>query len=176
MKKLMVMYAQYMEKTNAVIVELLSKLNEAERERDRGSYYKSLSGLARHILSAAVYFQGLFASALSPDSKAVKALKAVKVTIPEKKVDDAEWKILAESFAKVDAATLKFIRALDESEYTLKAKVPWYNGKPSSVPVFFLFNQLVMHTVHHQGQISQILDELKVQHDFSSIDVKFLPK
>jgi uncharacterized damage-inducible protein DinB len=176
MKKLMVMYAQYMEKTNAVILGLGAALTEAERERDRGSYYKSLSGLVRHILNASVYFHGLFAAALGPDSKTAKALKAVKVTIPEKKVDDAAWKILAESFATVDAALLKFIKALDESEYAVKVKVPFYAGKPAAVPLFFLFNQLVMHTVHHQGQISQILDELKVQHDFTSIDVKFLPK
>jgi uncharacterized damage-inducible protein DinB len=35
---------------------------------------------------------------------------------------------------------------------------------------------MVAHTIHHQGQISQILDELKVEHSFSSIDVKLIPK
>jgi uncharacterized damage-inducible protein DinB len=165
-----------MEKTNATVMELTGKLTEAEREKDRGSYYKSLSGLARHILDAAGYFHSLFASALGADSRALKALKTKGVNIPEKKLDDKEWKALAENLAVLDAATLKFVKALEEKELAAKVKIPWYGGKPASVPLFFLYNQLVMHTVHHQGQISQILDELKVEHDFSGIDVKFLPK
>ncbi|MDP3176465.1 MAG: hypothetical protein Q8M76_01090 [Spirochaetaceae bacterium] len=30
------------------------------REEDRKSYYKSLSGLARHVLDGTLYFHGLF--------------------------------------------------------------------------------------------------------------------
>ncbi|MDR1179646.1 MAG: DinB family protein [Spirochaetales bacterium] len=176
MKKLLIMYAQYLEKTNAAVVELLGKLTEAERERDRGSYYKSLSGLLKHILGGTLLFQNLFKKALGADSKAARVLNAVKASVPEKKLDDAVLKAMAESFAVADAATVKFVKALEEGELTCKVKISWYGGKPGAVPFFFLFNQFVMHTVHHQGQISQILDELKVEHDFSGIDVKLIPK
>jgi uncharacterized damage-inducible protein DinB len=176
MKKLLIMYAQYLEKTNAAIVEISGKLTEAERERDRGSYYKSLSGLLKHILGGTLLFQNLFKSALAEDSKALKVLKAVKAGVPEKKLDDATFKSFAESFAIADAATVKFVKALEDEELVLKVKISWYGGKPGAVPLFFFFNQLVMHTVHHQGQISQILDELKIEHDFSGIDVKLIPR
>jgi uncharacterized damage-inducible protein DinB len=176
MKKLLVMYAQYLEKTDAAVLELVGRLKEAERERERGSYYKSLSGLLKHILGGTLMFQSLFKTALGADSKALKALKSVKASVPEKKLDDETFAAVAESFASVDAATVKFVKALEEEELVLKVKLSWYGGKPGSVPLFFLFNQFVMHTVHHQGQISQILDELKVEHDFSGIDVKLMPK
>jgi uncharacterized damage-inducible protein DinB len=176
MKKLLLMYAQHLEKTNAAALGLVGKLKEAERERDRGSYYKGLSGLLKHILGGTLLFQNLFKSALGADSKAFKALASVKAGVPEKRLDDQTFKAIAGSFAVADAATVKFVRALEEAELALKVKIPWYGGKPGSVPLFFLFNQLVMHTVHHQGQISQILDELKVEHDFSGIDVKLAPK
>ncbi|MDR1627067.1 MAG: damage-inducible protein DinB [Spirochaetia bacterium] len=176
MKKLLVMYARHLEKTNAAVLGFVGRLKEAERERDRGSYYKSLSGLLKHILGGTLLFQNLFRSALGADSKALRALKVVNAGIPEKRLDDAMFKSIAESFASADAATVRFARALEEGELALKVKLPWYGGRPGAVPLFFLFNQLVMHTVHHQGQISQILDELKVEHDFSGIDVGLAPK
>jgi uncharacterized damage-inducible protein DinB len=176
MKRLLVMYAQHLEKTNAAVVELLGKLTEAERERDRGSHYKSLSGLLKHILGATLMFQNHFKQTLGADSKAAKALNIAKISIPEKKLDDAIFKTVAGSFAIANAAMVKFARALTEDELRLKVKIPWYGGKPGAVPLVFFFNQFVAHTIHHQGQISQILDELKVEHDFSGIDVKFIPK
>jgi uncharacterized damage-inducible protein DinB len=44
------------------------------------------------------------------------------------------------------------------------------------VPAFFLLNNLVAHGTHHRGQVSQILDELKIENDYSDVNVTFLPK
>jgi uncharacterized damage-inducible protein DinB len=38
-----------------------------------------------------------------------------------------------------------------------------------------LYN-LTAHGTHHRGQISQILDELKIDNDYSGINVQFLPE
>jgi uncharacterized damage-inducible protein DinB len=32
-----------------------------------------------------------------------------------------------------------------------------------------------VHETHHRGQISQLLDEMGIEHDFSGIDIEFLP-
>jgi uncharacterized damage-inducible protein DinB len=37
-----------------------------------------------------------------------------------------------------------------------------------------MLEQHVAHNTHHRGQISQILDSLKIENDFSGINVKFL--
>jgi uncharacterized damage-inducible protein DinB len=176
MKKLLGMYARYIRQTNAAVVSLLNGLSVQEREKDRGSYYKSLSGLARHILGGELYFYSLFIPALPAKSKARKALEAAKgITVADKKLSAAGWSALAEQFAAADAALVNFADSLEEGELELPVKLGWYGGKPDAVPLCFLFNQLVMHVVHHQGQISQIFDEMKIEHDFSAIDVKFLP-
>ncbi|MDR1444677.1 MAG: damage-inducible protein DinB, partial [Treponema sp.] len=43
----MVTFAKYNQEANKNILELLNKLSNDEREKERGSYYHSLSGLVR---------------------------------------------------------------------------------------------------------------------------------
>jgi uncharacterized damage-inducible protein DinB len=37
-----------------------------------------------------------------------------------------------------------------------------------------MLHNLGAHGTHHRGQISQILDELKIDNDYSGINVRFL--
>jgi uncharacterized damage-inducible protein DinB len=39
-----------------------------------------------------------------------------------------------------------------------------------------MFSQLIAHGTHHRGQISQVLDELGIDNNYSGINVAFLPK
>jgi uncharacterized damage-inducible protein DinB len=170
------MYAKYIESTDKTVLSLLDGLSQKDREGDKGSYYKSLSGLARHIVWGSVYFHSLYRSALPKDSQAVKALEpTLNLKCPEGELSADAWKAFEKDAAVVDGATVRFAQALDVSLFDTPVSVPWYSGNPAHIPLYFLFIQSVMHAVHHQGQISQILDELKVEHDFTSIPVGFLP-
>jgi uncharacterized damage-inducible protein DinB len=51
---------------------------------------------------------------------------------------------------------------------------PFYKGKPATVPMHFMLQNITAHGLHHRGQISQILDSLKIDNDYSGINVKFL--
>jgi len=61
--------------------------------------------------------------------------------------------------------------ALSEADLKLPVKLDWYGGNPDSVPLSFLLSQLLVHNTHHRGQISQVLDELKIDNDFSGIGI-----
>ena len=75
---------------------------------------------------------------------------------------------------RANQAVVDFITALSEPDFSLPVNLDWYPDR-KSVPLHFILNQLFVHGVHHRGQISQLLDELKVEHDFSSIDLEYLP-
>jgi uncharacterized damage-inducible protein DinB len=177
MKEIFVMYAKYNRETNKTIYGILDKLSNEEREKDRGSYYGSLSGLYRHILGGSLFFLGtLFKPVLSGNAAASRAIAPLDgLSVPEGPLGEAGWKALAASFETVDKALVEAASSLHEADLGLPVTIDWYGGNPASLPLSFMLHQMVMHGTHHRGQLSQILDELKIDNDYSGINTAFLP-
>ena len=76
----------------------------------------------------------------------------------------------------MDAGYIALAEALSEADLRQPIKIDWYGGNPDSVPLSFMLSQLLVHNTHHRGQISQILDSLKIDNDFSGIDAAFLAR
>jgi uncharacterized damage-inducible protein DinB len=168
------MYAKYNQAGNKAIYEILNGLSNEEREQDRGSFYGSLSALLRHVLGGTYYFLGMLKTALENNAAASKAIANLPPMPEDGALSEAQWKKLGETLEKIDAAYIDMAQALSESDLKLPVKLDWYGGNPDSVPLSFMLSQLVVHNIHHRGQISQILDSLKIENDFSGIDVGFL--
>jgi len=175
MKKFFLSFAKYNEEANKTVAGILGKLSNDDREKDRKSYYKSLSGLFRHNLGGTAFFLSLFIDAVKDNAAALKTLEPLaKIENLTGKLDEAQWKKLV-SFSKLaDKALVDFIGALGDKDFEAPVKIDWYKGKPSSVPLWFMLQQHIAHNTHHRGQISQILDSLKIDNDYSGINVKFL--
>ncbi|MDR2716582.1 MAG: damage-inducible protein DinB [Treponema sp.] len=171
-----VMYAKYNQAGNKAIFGLLDKLSSDEREKDRGSFYGSLSGLFRHVMGGTRFFLGMYKAALSGNAAALKAISAIETLpkFPEGALSETQWKELQSAATAIDAAYIAMAEALNESDLSLPVKIEWYGGNPASVPLSFMLSQLVVHNTHHRGQISQILDSLKIDNDYSGIDVSFV--
>jgi uncharacterized damage-inducible protein DinB len=170
MKEIFTMFAKHNKEADKAFLAVLNRLSNEEREKARGSYYKSLSGLAAHIMGGTLFFLGMFREAAGKNAAALKALCPLeKITAPGGKLTPAQWKKFAADLGTVDDAYVKFVSALSEAEFKIQMKTDWYNGKPASVPLYFMLGQLVSHGTHHRGQISQILDKLKIDNDWSGI-------
>jgi uncharacterized damage-inducible protein DinB len=174
-KGILLMYARYTQRANASVVALLDGLSADARNEDRKSYYKSLSGLACHLAGGTTYFHGLFRAAAPSAAKALEPTK--RLSCPDGEVlSAAQWLELKKALAIGDQATIDFIEAASEAELAVPVKIDWYGGKPEAVPLCFLLHNIWVHGIHHRGQISQVLDSLGIEHDFSGLDVEFLPK
>jgi uncharacterized damage-inducible protein DinB len=173
-------YAKYNQAGNKAIYNILNSMTNEEREKDRGSYYGSLSGLLRHVFGGTKFFLGMYKvalgdSALGADSAALKALTAVDSVPPaEGPVSESQWKELGSALEAVDSVYVNMAQALTEAELSRPVKIEWYGGNPASVPLSFMLSQLLVHNTHHRGQISQILDSLKIDNDYSGIGAEFL--
>ncbi|MDR1420264.1 MAG: damage-inducible protein DinB [Treponema sp.] len=175
MKEMFTMFAGYNKEANRTLLGILDKMSNEDREKARGSYYKSLSGIASHILGGAFYMMGMFTDAVGKNPAARKALAALgKVTVPKGKLTEVQWKKLAADIKTADDAFVKLVSALSEAEFSAPVGTDWYGGKPASVPLYFMLGQLVAHGTHHRGQASQIFDKLKIDNDWSGINVKLL--
>jgi len=173
-----VMFAKYNQSGNKAIFSLLDKMSNDEREKDRGSFYGSLSNLFRHVAGGTRFFLGLYKTALSANAAAVKAISAIESLpkLPEGALAEAQWKELETTMNAIDAAYIAVAEALNEADLALPVQVKWYGGNPDSVPLSFMLSQLVVHNTHHRGQISQILDSLKIDNDYSGIKIEFISK
>ena len=174
MKDLLLMYAKYTQRANASAIALLDGLSEEARNENRKSYYKSLSGLACHTFGAVPYFHSLLRTAVPAAAPALKATEGLKSPRGDSLSAD-QWSELKKITAAADQATVDFIAALDESDFLIPVKVAWFGGKPDAVPLHYLLSTTITHGLHHRGQISQILDEMGIEHNFATLDVGFLP-
>jgi uncharacterized damage-inducible protein DinB len=170
------MYARYNQAGNKTIYDLLDKMSNDDREKNRESYYGSLSGLFRHIIGGSRFFLGMYKKTLGSNVAAVKALSAIEnlPKLPEGSLSETQWKELESVVSAVDSAYAGMAEALEESDLKLPVEVNWYGGNPASVPLSFMLGQLLVHNTHHRGQISQILDSLKIENDYSGIGVSFI--
>jgi uncharacterized damage-inducible protein DinB len=175
MKASFLLLAKYNREANKTIYSILDKMSNEDREKERGSYYGSLSGLFRHILGGTGFFLGMFKDAL-PDNGAVQKALAVLGgnNLPKEKMSEAQWKDLGAVRETLDNLLVDFIGLLGDGDLAAPVKLSWYEGNPPAVPLQFLLHSLSVHGTHHRGQISQILDELKIDNDYSGINVQFL--
>jgi uncharacterized damage-inducible protein DinB len=171
-----VIFAKHNAEANGSIVKILEKLSNEEREKGRGSYYESLSGLARHILGGVCFFGSMFTKPLAGNAAASKALAGLAAIPrpPEGALTEAQWKDVVAAIDTADKAYVALTEALKAEDLDAPVELNWYGGNPASVPLAFMLQQLVAHNIHHRGQISQILDELKIDNDYSGINVAFL--
>jgi uncharacterized damage-inducible protein DinB len=170
------MYAKYNQAGNKAVYGILSKLDNEEREKDRGSYYGSLSALFRHVLGGTFFFLGMYRPALANNPAALKALAPLLdgCSIPEGALTADQWTALGAVSDAVDTAYAAMAEALTGADMALPVKVEWLGEEP--VPLSFMLHQLVVHNTHHRGQISQILDSLKIDNDYSGINIAFLSR
>jgi uncharacterized damage-inducible protein DinB len=171
-----VMYAKYNQAGTKTIYGLLDNMSNDDRERDRGSFHGSLSGPFRQMIGGTRFFLGMYKATLGGNVAAVKAISAIEnlPPLPKGPLNEVQWKELESTVAAIDAAYVGMAEALKESDLNLPVKIEWYGGNPASTPLSFMLSQHLVSNTHHRGQISQILDSLKIDNDYSGIDVSFL--
>jgi uncharacterized damage-inducible protein DinB len=171
MRDMIVAYAKYLQEKDKKIYALLDGLSNEDREKEAGSYYHSLSGLYRHCVSCLGFFMGIMQAGLSADSAAKKVAVPSPEKVPEGAMTADQWKALKPVAEGASKALVDFAAALTDAETAANVQPPWLKAP---VPLWFGANILFTHQVHHQGAIAQVLDAMKVDNDFASLDAKFL--
>jgi len=166
------MLARYNRITNDKLFALLATLEagskESEFAKERGAYFGSLRGIANHVLACDVhwmrrfreifgYFGPLAHARLQPDGHVWTKfeIETLEELTRERRVVDG----LLEDFAAT-ADTGRFDEVLRYRD-------------SAGTELRFIFRDALSHVfnhqTHHRGQMSQILDELGVEHDFSDL-------
>lgn len=161
MKNILMLYARYNRDMNNEIIKLLSSLSEDELKRERNMHYKSISNLFNHLVIAEWYYLNamLYISGGNYSTN--------RETIQRIETSFAESSAIMK---ELDEGLVDFINKVTEDELKLERKnVKIYNGRVVDISVWEYITQHITHQLHHKGQLSQVLDELNIEHEFGNI-------
>lgn len=69
----------------------------------------------------------------------------------------------------MDAVLRRFVDELDDESLSLEVEQTDRDGAVRRWNPAYVILHLMNHATHHRGQISQVLDEAGIEHDFSGI-------
>ena len=133
-----------------------------------GGYFRSVMGTLDHILVSDLGWLNRFRD--SPVSRPALNAPAVEFTRPESgALLIADFGELRARREQVDAVLSRFVEELDDESLSLEVEQTDRDGSVRRWTPAYAILHLMNHATHHRGQISQVLDEAGIEHDFSGI-------
>ncbi len=164
MKEVFQLIVEYNRKTNREIERLVLSLPEEEVFKERKTYFKSLFALVMHLIHASRYMLSLIRKHWN-DQHLADELASSDFT-----VDPAS---VAEAFTllkRYDELMYEFINSINETRLKEpKQSVLLMRKGNADISIWNILMQYIVHQTHHRGQISQLLDELGVDHDYGNV-------
>ena len=158
------LWAKYNAATDEKISSLLAGLGDAAYTQERNTFFKSLSALHLHYIQTYKFYQSLirknsggtyFVSPLTEEAFEVKPAHLAEASQFAADYDQL-FVAFAESVTEADLAGPKTPRTMR-------------SGKTFLLSIGEIVTQYMNHTAHHRGQLSQLLDELGVEHDIGGL-------
>jgi uncharacterized damage-inducible protein DinB len=160
--------ARYNRSANAQMLGFLERLSADELAKPRGSYFGSLQGILNHLLTGDINwlrrFRDLF-STCEPLTRPNLLPAGHLWTVYE----FAAFEDYRRERAAVDAIFEEWIALADVSRFGEVLAYSDSHGQPRRYVARDALDHVFNHQTHHRGQVSQILDEMGIVHDFSNL-------
>ena len=163
MRELLGLYAQYNLMVTNELARLLDKLPLKDLFVIHSTYHQSIHRLYHHMATGSWHYLnairnlsgGKYCTDLPPllaysDDLPVESISGFLSTLSG---------ILADASASIAEEDLGIVGR----------GITIYNGRVIDISVWQFFLQHITHQTHHQGQLSILLDELGVEHEFGNI-------
>jgi len=160
--------ARYNRAANEALVGFLDKLPPAELCKPRGSYFGSIQGILDHVIMCDLNWLRRFREVFPK----AEPLNRPRLSPPGHAWTVFEFPDYAEfrrERAKVDAIFADFTESAETARF---GEVLAYSDSHGIARRYYFrdaLDHVFNHQTHHRGQVSQILDELGVEHDFSNL-------
>lgn len=159
-------FSTYNARLNQQVYEAASSLSEADLNKDRGSFFKSISGTLNHIMVGDLFWLNRFRKLHSPQGGTFHSLNKLR-GFPK---PTALNEILFEDFEQLKAARYELdeiIKCWSTEELTeedFKLDLNYRDSKGESYTKNFgaLLSHFFNHQTHHRGQVSTLLSQAGV--------------
>jgi uncharacterized damage-inducible protein DinB len=160
--------ARYNREANEKLFAILAALPAGEFSAARGSYFDSIGGILSHVISGDINWMRRFRE-LFGDSGTLAHTRLQPAGHGWINFQFDTLEELARERVVVDGLLIEFVASADTSRF---GEVLAYSDS-SGTPRRYIFRDalahLFNHQTHHRGQVSQILDALGVENDYSNI-------
>jgi uncharacterized damage-inducible protein DinB len=160
--------ARYNRGANEYLVGRLAALPAPELSKPRGSYFGSLQGVLDHIIMCDINWLRRFRILFQDD----EALNRPRLAPPGSDWTKFEFPLFDEyrrERAVVDAIFMDWIGAADTTRFGEVLAYSDSEGRPKRYRLREALDHVFNHQTHHRGQVSQILDEMGIEHDYSNL-------
>lgn len=166
-KQILAVYVRVNEDANRKLYKTLAG-SPAELLVKPGGYFRSVMGTLNHILVSELGMLQRFRR--SSISRPVLESPLLEFTRPAAgELFIADFAALRKRREEVDSLLREYVDELDDSDLATEIVETGSEGASRRwIPAFSLLH-LMNHATHHRGQISQVLDEAGIEHDFSGI-------
>ncbi|KYF69197.1 DinB family protein [Sorangium cellulosum] len=153
--------ARYNRWMNDKIFDVVGKLDDVERKRDRGAFFRSIHGTLNHILLADRTWMGRFTGDVARFTSRDASGKAVEITSLAQELY-ADFADLTRERAGTDADILAWIHKIDELALSSDLTFKMRNGAVLTYPLWGLVGHFFNHQTHHRGQVTTLLTQMGI--------------
>lgn len=156
-------FALYNREVNQVIQTLLT-VHEDVATAPGTTWFGSVTDLLAHIASGDI---GWIRHLWYADEPAPRELsKRIASMVEQKNPTVAEWAAIR---GEVDAVIDSFCEGLSPGVLSDAVRLKSPHGDAYSLPRWQCLLHMFNHQTHHRGQLAQVLDEKKVENDYSNL-------
>jgi uncharacterized damage-inducible protein DinB len=160
--------ARYNRAANESLIAHLESLPAAELSKDRRSYFGSIQGILDHIITCDINWLRRFRE-LFPGDEPLNRPRLAPSGHAWTEVSFPAFADFRRERASVDAIFEDWVAMADVSRFGEILVYADSHGHAKRYYFCDAFDHVFNHQTHHRGQLSQILDELGVEHDFSNL-------
>ena len=157
------MMARYNWWQNERMLDAVSQLSVAERQKDRGAFFGSIENTLSHLLWGDMVWMSRFEGTAEPLASLPESVSIIK-----------NWDGFLEDRKGMDQRILDWAHAVDNAWFD--GDISWLSavaGRVVQKPRKLLVIQLFNHQTHHRGQVHAMLTAAGVKTD--DTDLPFMP-
>jgi len=144
--------ARYNHWMNEKLYGLAAKLNDEERKRDRGAFFKSIHGTFNHLLVADRVWLARFKGEPAPDGFMAAGIRSLDQELYE------DFEQLRRERALTDAELSAWVGGLTENQlagpFSYRRR-----GQPQEHPLWWALAHAFNHQTHHRGQLTTLFTQ-----------------
>lgn len=160
--------ARYNRSVNRALVESLLQLPAGTLVEPRGAYFRSIQGILDHLITCDINWLRRFRE-LFPDAEPLSRPRLAPAGHAWKNFSFPDFAEFRRERTVVDDLFVDWIALADVSRFGEVLSYRDSHDKPLRYFFRDALSHVFNHQTHHRGQLSQILDELEIEHDWSNL-------